>query len=194
MRKVVLLCASPRKGGNTDLMAEAFGRGAASAGAEVEKIYLDDYFIRPVAHLADEPTMRVDLRADDDVPKLLDKVLAADIVLFASPVYWAGVAGQLKCFMDRWSCYEGQEHFRDAMRRKVYAVVTAHGSPLPEMGDYVIGPLRDTAVYLGGHYAGEVNFAGAKYAAVAEREEVLAECEALGRRAVELSRDIASVG
>lgn len=188
MIRVLLVCASPRKGGNTDLMAEAFGRGAAAAGAEVDKIYLDDYFIRPVAHLADDPAMRVDLRADDDMPRLLDKVLAADVVLFASPVYWAGVAGQLKCFMDRWSCYAGQEWFREAMRQKVYAVVTAHGSPLPEMGDWVIAPLRDTAVYLGGQYAGEVNFAGAKYAAVAQQPEVLMECEALGRRAVELAR------
>ncbi|MCX7597511.1 MAG: flavodoxin family protein, partial [Armatimonadetes bacterium] len=167
MTKVVLLCASPRKGGNTDLMADAFGSGASAAGAKVEKIYLDDYVIRPVAHLADDPAMRVDLRADDDMPKLLDKVLVADVVLFASPVYWAGVAGQLKCFMDRWSCYAGQERFKEAMRRKVYAVVTAHGSPLREMGDWVIAPLRDTAVYLGGRYAGEVNFAGAKYGAVA---------------------------
>ncbi len=189
MTRVMMLCASPRKGGNTDLMADAFARGAEAAGAQVEKVYLDDLWIRPVAHLADEPAMRVDLRADDDMPKLLERLAAADVVLFASPVYWAGIAAQLKAFMDRWSCYAGQPWFRDAMPRKVYAVGTAHGAPMPEMGEYVIGPLRDTASYLGGRYAGDVNFTGAKFAAVGNHPEVLAECEALGRRAIEMARE-----
>jgi len=189
MIRVMMLCASPRKGGNTDLMADAFGRGAEAAGAEVEKVYLDDLWIRPVAHLADDPSMRVDLRADDDMPRLLERLAAVDVVLFASPVFWAGVAAQLKAFMDRWSCYTGQAWFKDAMPRKVYAVVTAHGSPMPEMGEFVIGPLRDTALYLGGRYAGEVAFVGAKYGAVAQHPEVLASCEALGRRAVEMAQE-----
>jgi multimeric flavodoxin WrbA len=186
MPVALLLCASPRKGGNTDVMADAFARGVRDAGGEVAKVYLDDLWIRPIAHLADDVALRTDLRADDDMPRLLDQVLAADILLYASPVYWAGVAAQLKAFMDRWSCYAGRPAFKEAMGHKVYAVVTAHGAPADEMAEYVVGPLRDTVSFLGGKWAGAVNAAGAKYAAVADRPEVLAACEALGRRAVEL--------
>ncbi len=106
--KVVLLCGSPRKGGNTDLMAAAFAEGAREKGAEVEKYYLDDLWIRPIAEVGDVPELRADLRQDDDARWLLDRVLEADVVLFASPVYWQGVSAQMKAFVDRWSCYWGR--------------------------------------------------------------------------------------
>jgi multimeric flavodoxin WrbA len=187
MPQVILLCASPRKGGNTDLMADAFARGAQAAGATVEKVYLDDLYLRPAAEMADDPKMRVDLRQDDDARKLLDRVLAADVVLFASPVYWHGVTAQLKCFVDRWSCYWGQEWFKQAMQKKVFAVVTAHGAPAPETAQQVIGPIEGWAAFLGARFAGAVSFAGRDRAAVAGHPDVLAQCAELGRRAVELA-------
>lgn len=44
-------------------------------------------------------------RHDDDMPEVLERFLNADIVVIASPVYWHGVSAQIKCFIDRGSCY-----------------------------------------------------------------------------------------
>jgi len=102
--KVVALMGSPRKGGNTDLLTDEFIAGAESEGAQCEKIHLDDLNIRPIAAVGDDWSMRADLRADDDARPVLEKAAAADIVVFASPVYWQGVTGQMKCLVDRFSC------------------------------------------------------------------------------------------
>lgn len=187
MSRVILLCGSPRKGGNTDLMAEAFGRGAEAAGAEVEKVYLDHLLLRPIAEVCDDPPMRVDLRQDDDARKLLDGVLAADVVLFASPVYWQGVSGQMKCFVDRWSCYFGQEWFKEGMRGKVFAVVTSHGNPNAEEAQWVIRPVQAWAGLLQASFAGAVSAALGGKGAVAHEPELLAQCEELGGRAVRMA-------
>ncbi|MBC7288667.1 MAG: flavodoxin family protein [Armatimonadetes bacterium] len=186
MEKVMILCSSPRKGGNTDLMADAFAQGAKEAGAQVEKVYLDDLLIRPIAEVCDDPPMRVDLRQDDDMPKLLDRVLAADVVLFAAPVYWQGPPAQLKCFVDRWSCYWGREWFKNGMRGKVFAVVTAHAGP--DEARWVFEPIKAWANFLGAKYAGGVSFHGRNKGAVAEQPQVLEQCRQLGREAVALAR------
>jgi len=170
-------------------MAEAFARGAQDAGAEVEKVYLDELFLRPSAEVCDDPPMRVDLRQDDDARKLLDRVLAADIVLFASPVYWQGVSAQMKCFVDRWSCYFGQEWFKEGMRGKVFAVVTAHGSPDPEEAQWVIRPVQVWAGFLQASFAGAVSAALGRKGAVADEPELLARCEELGGRAVRIATE-----
>jgi len=187
MARVILLCSSPRKGGNTDLMAEAFAEGAREAGAEVEKVYLDDLFIRPIAEVGDDPAMRVDLRQDDDMRKLLDRVLAADVVLFAAPVFWQGPPAQLKCFVDRWSCYWGKEWFKEAMRGKIFAVVTAHAAPGDE-AKWVFGPVQVWADFLGARYAGGVSFQGRDKGAVANHPDILEQCRELGRKAVEMAQ------
>jgi multimeric flavodoxin WrbA len=188
MTHVILLCGSPRKGGNTDLMAEAFAEGARSAGGDVVKVYLDDLWIRPIAEVADKPEMRVDLRQDDDARKLLDQVLAADVVLFAAPVYWQGLPAQIKCFVDRWSCYWGQQWFRESMRKKVFAVVTAHAAPKPDEAEWVVRPVQAWAEFLGARVAGYVSFQGRDRGAVAAHADILAGCRSLGARAVELAQ------
>ncbi len=187
MASVIILCGSPRKGGNTDLMADAFAEGAREAGADVEKVYLDDLYIRPIAEVCDDPPMRVDLRQDDDARKLLDKVLAADVVLFASPVYWQGVSGQMKCFVDRWSCYRGQQWFKEGMRDKVFAVVTAHAAPQEEEAQWVIRPVQVWADFLGAKFAGAVSFQGRDKGAVAKNQQVLQACRELGKKALSMA-------
>ena len=129
--KVILLNGSPRKGGNTDILCDEFMRGATESGATCEKVYLDDLNIRPAAELGDVQAERVDLRADDDCRLVLDKVIAADIVVLASPVYWQGITAQMKCFVDRFSCHYAQPWFNAGMRGKGWIVLTPYGASDP---------------------------------------------------------------
>ncbi|MFX0030892.1 MAG: flavodoxin family protein, partial [Candidatus Hermodarchaeota archaeon] len=103
--KVLALIGSPRKKGNSDLLADEVLKGAKALGATIDKIYLDDFLIRPIGEVIDDSRNRVDIRADDDYPKLLERFLEANLIIWATPVYWQGVSAQMKCFIDRFSPY-----------------------------------------------------------------------------------------
>lgn len=103
-KKVLVLSASPRRGGNTDLLCDEFVRGAREAGGDVEKIFLDDYkidfFHECHEHSADS------VSADDQAPLIIEKMTKADIIVLSSPVYYMNIDGQLKALMDR--CYRNK--------------------------------------------------------------------------------------
>ena len=69
---ILALIGSPRKHGNTDIMADEVLEGANSAGAAGNKIYLDDYRVRPIAEVEDNSRSRDDPRKNDDFTGLHD--------------------------------------------------------------------------------------------------------------------------
>lgn len=103
-KKVLVISASPRRGGNTDLLCDEFVRGARDAGGDVEKIFLDDYkidfFHECHEHSADS------VSEGDQAPLIIKKMVEADIIVLSSPVYYMNIDGQLKALMDR--CYRNQ--------------------------------------------------------------------------------------
>ena len=103
-KTVLVISASPRRGGNTDLLCDEFIRGAKEVGGEVEKIFLDDYkidfFHEQHEHSADS------VSADDQAPIIIEKMANADIIVLSSPVYYMNIDGQMKTLMDR--CFRNQ--------------------------------------------------------------------------------------
>lgn len=104
-KKVLVLSASPRRGGNTDLLCDEFIKGAQEAGGTVEKIFLDDY---KIDFFHEEHTTAPDtvLTEGDQAPLLVQKMAEADIIVLSSPVYYMNIDGQLKTLMDR--CYRNK--------------------------------------------------------------------------------------
>lgn len=101
--------ASPRKHGNTSKMLSIALKAAESEGARVEAIHLYDYRIKPcMGCLSDEPKKcrYPCVINDDDMGVLYEKVLEADGLIIASPIYWFNVPGQLKNFIDRLTAFE----------------------------------------------------------------------------------------
>lgn len=185
---VVALCGSPRKGGNTDLLTDAFIEGAQSEGAEVEKILLDEFDIRPIGPVGDDWEMRSDIRADDDARVILEKMAAADIVVFSSPVYWQGVTAQMKCLIDRQSAYYVAPWLREGMKASGFFVITAWGAPNEDQSHWVTEPVKFWARNYGAKYLGEVAVNAAKWGQVAEMQGVLDEARAKGAEAVRTMR------
>lgn len=182
--KVVALMGSPRKGGNTDLLTDEFIAGAESEGAQCEKIHLDDLNIRPIAAVGDDWSMRADLRADDDARPVLEKAAAADIVVFASPVYWQGVTGQMKCLVDRFSAYYMADWLREGMRGSGLFVITAHGNPSEDESHWITEPVKVWARGFKAKYLGHVGAGVARWGAVAEMPELLEQARKAGAEAV----------
>jgi multimeric flavodoxin WrbA len=101
--KITAFNGSPRaERGNTHVMVEAFLAGAREAGAETENVFLAKKKIAPcVACYACWMKTPGKCSQRDDMDELLAKVIASDVVVFATPVYVDNVTGLMKNFMDR---------------------------------------------------------------------------------------------
>lgn len=100
-KKVLILSASPRKGGNSDLLCDQFLQGATEAGHEAEKIFLRDKKINHCLACGACQSNGGKCVQKDDMAGILDKMTAADVIVMASPVYFYSMNGQLKTLIDR---------------------------------------------------------------------------------------------
>jgi multimeric flavodoxin WrbA len=104
--RVLVLSTSPRRNGNSRLLADALLDGVGEAGRDGELVHVDDHvtsFLRD-CRICRRPDGRCGIE-DGFEALLLERVLHADAVVFATPLYWYGVSGQLKTFLDRIFCY-----------------------------------------------------------------------------------------
>lgn len=100
MKKVLIVSSSPRRGGNSDLLCDQFLAGAQAAGHQAEKIFLRDYKINYCQGCGVcNNTHRCVQK--DDMAALLDKMVQADVIVLATPVYFYSMDGQMKTFIDR---------------------------------------------------------------------------------------------
>lgn len=98
--KVLGIFGSPRKGGNTELLLEEALKGAEAEGAEVERLRVTDYNIIPCKEcLACYQNGNCILL--DDMSKIYPKLLEADIIILASPIFFYGVTAWAKALIDR---------------------------------------------------------------------------------------------
>lgn len=113
MKKVLIVSSSLRARSNSEALADAFARGAAEAGNEVERITLREKEIRFCRGcLACQQTGRCVI--GDDAPAIVAKMHDADAIAFATPIYYYEMSGQLKTLLDRANpLYSSDYRFRD---------------------------------------------------------------------------------
>ena len=99
-KNVLIISSSPRKGGNSETLAASFAKGAGEAGHKVETVYLREKnygFCKgclaclKLGHCV----------IDDDAVEIAARMHDADVLVFATPVYYYCVSGQLKTMLDR---------------------------------------------------------------------------------------------
>lgn len=101
MKNVLILSGSPRRGGNSDILCDEFARGAAERGNHVEKIRVSDKkigYCRACYYCRDNGGACV---LKDDMAEVLQKMIDADVIVLASPVYFYSIDAQLKAVIDR---------------------------------------------------------------------------------------------
>ena len=100
IKKILVLSGSPRKGGNSDFLCEKFLEGAKEVGHDVEKIFISEKKIGYCrACYACRKTHKCILK--DDMAEILDKMIDADVLVLASPVYFYSINAQIKTVLDR---------------------------------------------------------------------------------------------
>jgi multimeric flavodoxin WrbA len=167
-KKIVIIEASPRKNGNSTILAQEVASGARSAGALVDIVSLADSRIGPcIACDACQESLKTDCIIQDDMASLYPRLREADVIVYATPVYWFTVSGQMKLFMDR--CYalmyastvpgnDGEAVYtvESDLGSKKLAVVLTYGDVDPFASGAVnaIRTYQDMARFVGSEIAG----------------------------------------
>jgi multimeric flavodoxin WrbA len=107
--KIIAIMGSPRSGGNTDLLLDAFLRGVKDGGGEFEKVSISDRDISPCWEcLACEETGECVI--PDDTQSIYRKLLKADKIVLAAPNFFYGFPAQIKALIDRCQFLWAQKH------------------------------------------------------------------------------------
>lgn len=124
MKKIVVICASPRRHGNSEILADQLISGAKEAGYEVEKVVLNQCVIKPCLACEYCRSHNHQCIQKDDANKVIDKIIKADAFVFATPIYFYSLSAQLKILIDRFFAreYEIRESLK---RKKAYLILTS---------------------------------------------------------------------
>ncbi len=119
-KKVLILSSSPRKGGNSDLLCDELLKGAQEAGNQVEKIFLRDKQINyctgcSICSMYGKPCPQ-----KDDAGEIVEKMINADVIVMATPVYFYTMCGQMKTMIDRCCA-----RYTEISHKEFYFILTA---------------------------------------------------------------------
>lgn len=126
-KRVLVFSASPRKGGNSDLLCDQFVTGAQEVGHQAEKIFLKDkkinYCTGCGACFGGKKCSQ-----KDDMTEVLEKMVSADVIVMATPVYFYTMNGQMKTLIDR-TC----SRYTEIKNKDFYFIVAAADGSNPAM-------------------------------------------------------------
>lgn len=113
MKKILIISTSLRGVSNSHLLAEAFANGARDAGNDVELITLHNMEIKfCIGCLSCQKTRKCVIK--DDAPAIVGKMHDAEVLVFATPIYYYEMSGQLKTLLDRANPLFGSDYrFKD---------------------------------------------------------------------------------
>jgi multimeric flavodoxin WrbA len=119
-KKVLILAASPRKGGNSDLLCDQFLLGAKEVGHTIEKMYVTDQKIGYCTGCGVCFEKKGACVQKDDMAGILAKMIGADLIVMATPVYFYNMNGQMKTLIDR-TC----AGYTEISNKEFYFIMTA---------------------------------------------------------------------
>jgi multimeric flavodoxin WrbA len=181
-KRVVIVKGSPREKGNTAFLADRVAEGAKAAGAFVESFTLHNMDISPcdacdACHVEPYGGCVV----GDDMQLLYPRLLDADAIVIASPVYWFTVSAQTKLFMDR--CYALVDADGYLMRGKKIGIVMTYGDDDPFASGAInaFRTFQDGFSYVGAQIVGMVYGSASDPGEIEGNTEVTAKAYALGQ-------------
>ncbi len=175
-KTILIISTTPRKGGNSDVLADAFADGARSAGHNVEKICLYDKTINFCKGcLACQKTKRCVIHDDADI--IEQKMLNADVIVFTTPIYYYEMSGQMKTMLDRSNpLYVSDYSFKD-----IYLFATAADDDESAMDGAIKGLEGWISCFDGVRLAGVVKGLGADVIGAIQGNKAIDEAYEMGK-------------
>jgi len=180
-RRILILKGSPRKKGNSAVLADQVAAGAGDAGATIESFDLHDMDIRPCDG-CDFCQGSGECVINDDMQTLYPRLREADGIVIASPIYWFTVNAQVKACIDRWYALEGAGE--GALAGKEFGIVLTYGDSDPYTSGAVnaIRMFQDICRYERAGIVGLVYGSATEPGEIAPQTEVMQRAHALGQR------------
>lgn len=119
-KKVLIISASPRRGGNSDLLCDQFKQGVQESGHSVEKIFLKDKTVNYCTGCGICYNKEKACPQKDDMKELLNKMIDSDVIVMATPVYFYTMNAQMKTLIDR-TC----SRYTEINNKEFYFIVAA---------------------------------------------------------------------
>lgn len=135
-KNILILSSSPRRGGNSDLLCDEFMRGAVENGNQVEKIFLRDKVVHPCLGCSVCSEHKKPCPQKDDAAAIVSKMLSADVIVMATPVYFYAMSAQMKTLIDR-CCGPYTE-----MRNKEFYFIATAAEEDPSIMDRIVTNFR----------------------------------------------------
>jgi len=165
--KVIGIVGSPRKNGNTNILVQQVLDGAAEAGAETRNFFLNEMDYKGCQG-CNYCKANDKCKLEDDLVELFDELLAADGVVFGSPIYFGQFTGQMRLFLDR--CYSliNADFSSRVPAGKKAVIIGTQGAPdaaafkgvfeefAGQISNFMGMEVKDTIVGVGYHAPGEV--------------------------------------
>jgi multimeric flavodoxin WrbA len=136
--KVTCLIGSPRKNSNSAAIAARFNETAASLGAKIDTVVLNQLAYRGCQGCMGCKTSSDKCVLKDDLAGVLESLKEADVVVMALPVYCSDVPGQVKCFLDRTYSYMKPDYISNANPSRVppgkkLVFILTQGAPVEDL-------------------------------------------------------------
>jgi multimeric flavodoxin WrbA len=185
VKKVLIILGSPRKNGNSAILAERVAEGARAQGAEVETVFLQGLQIAPCKSCyACQKKGAVGCATQDDMQALYPKLIEAEAWVIASPVYWFTMSAQTKIFMDRLFALPACAPNPFAGKRIAVAMTYGDTDPFTSGCINALRTFQDAFRYTGSRLVGMVYGSALEAGAIRANEPLLQQAEALGRRLI----------
>ena len=127
-KKVLILSSSPRRGGNSDTLCDEFMRGAIESGNEAEKVFLRDKTIHYCTGCSTCSLHEKPCPQKDDAAGVIGKMVEADVIVMATPVYFYTLSAQMKTLIDRCCA-----RYLEMKGKEFYFILTAAEESVPMM-------------------------------------------------------------
>lgn len=154
-KKILAILGSPRKGGNSDLLSDAFLKGAMESGHKTEKIYIQQLHLKPCMACYGCRETEVCVQKDG-MAEVLEKMIESDVILLATPVYFYSMSGQMKVWIDRvlpqYTKIKNKEFYFIATAADENAALERTFDALSGFTDCLPGATVKAKIYGGGFY------------------------------------------
>jgi multimeric flavodoxin WrbA len=185
VKKVLVLLGSPRKKGNSAILAERIAKGAKSVGADVETLFIHGMKIAPCnSCYACQKPKSLGCSIDDDMQIVYKKLLASDAWIIASPVYWFTMSAQTKLWMDR--TFALIPRAEEAFTGKRIAIAMSYGDSDPLKSGCVnaLRSFQDAYGYVQACIVGMVYGSAMDAGEIKNNNSLMKEAEKLGKQLV----------
>ncbi len=187
--KVLGIAGSPRRGGNTDLLLAEVMRGAASQGAEVKTIILNDLKFVPCQH-CDACLERGRCKVEDDMQMVYMELEQADRIVLASPIQFTGVTAQMKAMIDRCQALWARKYVLKVpplgdRRERKGLFISVGGRKIANLFEPALVMVKTVFRIMDISYAGELLFPGVdEKGAIAKHPDALHQAFLAGQKLV----------